>query len=315
MNRIYCCVLAFSVISGCSKSPEQPAKAQSTQEQSAQVPPTQVQPSQAQPEPQQNTTLAADDPRNLALAPQPKTLDQQKEARFEIQKRANSLSDSDFQIYKHMVQDSYEPNTPSHTRQLTIERPFTSPSKEMPGMPKALSVWFDALPPSQAMPLKKQLEGASPATELRVLEDAYNKRWGEIVSLKQSNSTFCRLDGQMRKIQFDGSKYEFPVGMFNLGVIENTYILSNGKFLQRTPATLVSDADYKKIEALVNDQENHALRICWKNGNNYFYTPEQKKFKGPDFPSYGVEIAGTFDIVNVNTGQTDFSFPNSWFFY
>jgi hypothetical protein len=293
MKKAVVSVIMLAVLSACGKSNDQQTQVQQPAEQS--------QPAQQAPK------LANDDPRNLAS--QMNSEEQLRESRFAMQVAAKSLTDSDWYVYKKAVSDSYASNSTPMNRPLNTEHPYDELTQS------DLQKWFDMLPPSLRAPISKQLETASPATALQILNTAFNSRWSDIAKRLNENQAFCRVADTMNPIDFDGKTYSFPVGVFPLGG-EATIITSGGKYLSRTPASLVSDTEYNKINSLVSNQGN-GLRICWKIGQGHFFTTEQIELgkRGvPTFPSISVELAGTYDIVDKKNGAVMYSFQNNWFF-
>lgn len=293
MKKTALSVLMLVLLAACSKSNDQQPQAQ--------------QPTDQNQVPQQAQKSANEDPRNLA--PQMNSEEQIREARYAMQVAAKSLSDSDWYVLNTAVRQSYVSNGQSMNRPLNTERPYDDLSQQ------DLQKWLEMLPPSMQAPITKQLANASPASTMQILNTAFNNRWSDIAKRFNDKQVFCRVADTMNQINFDGKTYNFPVGMFSFG--DGTVVTSNGKYLNRTPANLVSDADYNKINALISSQEN-GLRICWKVEKGYFFTAEQLELgkRGvPSFPAFSVELAGTYDIIDKKNGSVLYSFPNNWFFY
>lgn len=256
---------------------------------------------------QQALKSTSDDPRNLA--PQINSEEQIRETRYAMQVAAKSLSDSDWYVYGKAVSDGYVANGQSLNRPLDTEHPYNEMGQQ------DLQKWFDLLPPSLQAPVSNQLKHASPASAFQILNTAFNNSWSDIAKRHNAGQMFCRMVDNMNSINFDGKTYAFPVGMFTLS--GDTVITHNGRYLNRTPVSFVSDAEYRKIDSLINSQEN-GLRICWKTGQGHFFTAEQLELgkRGvPSFPAYSVELVGTYDIVDKKSGSVIYSFNNNWFFY
>lgn len=293
MKKTVLSVLVLALLGACGKSNDQQNQAQQPVEQN-----------QASQQAQKTTN---DDHRNLA--PQMNSEEQMREARYAMQVAAKSLSDSDWYVYSKAVSDGYVPNGQSINRQLNTEHPYNEMTQQ------DLQKWFDMLPPSQQAPISNQLKTASPASALQILNAAFNNRWTDIANRYNTGQVFCRIADTMNQVSFDGQTYAFPVGMFPLS--GETIITHNGKYLKRTPANLVSDAEYGKINSFINNQ-NNGLRICWKTGQGHFFTAEQLELgkRGiPSFPAYSVELAGAYDIVDKKNGAVVYSYDNNWFFY
>jgi len=293
MKKTVLSVVILALLAACGKSNDQQTQVQ--------------QPADQNQSPQQAQKPANDDPRNLA--PQMNSEEQIREAKYAMQVAAKSLSDSDWYVYNKAISDSYVSNGSSLNRPLNAEHPYNEMTQQ------DLQKWFDMLPPSMQAPISKQLATASPASALQILNAAFNNRWNDIAKRISDNQAFCRVADTMGPINFDGKTYAFPVGIFTFG--GETVLTSNGKYLNRTPANLVTDAEYNKINSLISDQGN-GIRICWKIGQGHFFTAEQLELgkRGiPSIPAFSVELAGTYDIIDKKNGSVLYSYPNNWFFY
>lgn len=285
MKKIAASLIACSLITACGKSPDQPQQTQSGAQSS---------------QPQQS----ASDPRNLA--PQVSSPEQLAEARYKMQMAVKSMSDADKIMYDIVKHNAYGAGGDSGVnRKLNVEQPYTLSEQDV-------QKWLAALPPSISGPINEKLKDASPATASQIISSAFYKSWKDISTKYSAGETLCYITRRIPEIGFDGQNYIFPVGMFDSSVI-----VHNGKYLNKTPAHLVSDAEYKKINSLVSDQ-NNVMRICWKNKEGYFYTPQQIKEGRQGVvhdPYFKVELAGTYDIINTSNGSVVYSFNNDWFFY
>lgn len=304
MKKLNLGLLLAVFLVGCGKSNEQPASTQSSGDQQQVT--------------QQSQKSPSDDPRNLAT--QMNSDEQLRESRYAMQVAAKSMSDADWFVFEKVASES---NVGERMMANSIPTGLNGPVN--PDHPSneisqdELQKWFSLLPPSQQNPISTQLKNASPATSLQVLTTAFNNRWKDMANRFTTNQVFCRIADNFGQIGFDGKFYSFPVGVFNIS--SETAISLNGKYLNKTPANLVSDAEYNKINSLVSNQEN-GIRICWKGEKGFVLSPEvERRIRNsgglPEYVHtiYHAELVGTYDIIDKRNGSTIYSFPNNWFFY
>lgn len=245
---------------------------------------------------------------NLAFANQGK-YQSNKETRWSVQRNANALTDSDIVLLNRAALEIY-PNNGTITSPTVVVTP--------PDM-NELQRWLNALPPSQAKPIMQQLSNAAPASAMKIIGQPFSKRLTEIADTMRARGTFCRLSDGLAPIGFDGQYYTFPVGIFtDIGYEHaNLYMHQSGKQFRNTPANLVSDGEYNKIKSFTTNPR-YVFKVCWKDAPGHFASQEtiQKRSVGYMLPGdYAVDIVGSFEIWDTETGKSAFIFPNKWFFY